>query len=81
MKVLRFAQNDISHGIAQSEQPSVIQVLFLSHPGPVSQSSGFCFSVIQILFLSHPEFSHCHPELSQLSFRLSEANGEIYTIL
>ena len=52
MKILRFAQNDSSRGIPQSEQPSVIQVLFLSHP----------------------EFSH-------LSFRLSEANGEIYTIL
>jgi len=72
MKILRFAQNDITHGIPQSEQPSVIQVLFLSHPGPVSLSSRSCFSVIQsfpIVILSYPivipEFSHCHPERSE----------------
>ena len=47
MKILRFAQNDSSRGIPQSEQPSVIQVMFLCHPDSVPLSSRFCSTVIQ----------------------------------
>ena len=65
MKILRFAQNDSSRGIPQYEQPSVIQVLFLSHPELSHLSSRFCSTVIlsfPIVILSYPI---CHPERSE----------------